>query len=74
MIDCRLCAACSEWRIMIRYLFLHMLAAAMVPAMFAQETPAGEKRTLTFHRPETKGAKYELSAKASVLRTTEFLP
>jgi hypothetical protein len=60
---------------MIRHKFLRLLAVLIVPATssVAQEKPAGEKRTLTFHRAEVKGAKYEVTAKASVLRTQDYI-
>ena len=51
------------------------LAAALVSSsLCAQEKPAaGGKRTLTFHRPESAGAKYEMSSRASFMRTTDFV-
>jgi hypothetical protein len=60
---------------MIRRISLAVLAATFLSAAAtAQEKPAaGEKRTLTFHRAETKGAKYELSAKGSLLRTSDVV-
>jgi hypothetical protein len=53
--------------------FTFVLAAfTSIPALAQEKTaPAAEKRTLLFHRAEIKGAKYELSATASLFRTTD---
>ena len=51
---------------------LSTLALALPSALIAQDAAAPEKRTLVFHRPEVKGAKYELTSKASLTSTTDF--
>jgi hypothetical protein len=58
---------------------LPSLAVFLGPfAVFAQDAPApaapaaAEKRTLIFHRPETKGAKYDFTSKASQTRTVDY--
>jgi hypothetical protein len=54
---------------------LAILAAS--PVAFSQDKPAApaaapEKRALAFHRPETKGSKYDLTSKASQTRTSDI--
>jgi hypothetical protein len=67
----------SELFVQIESMILRLLctAALIFPAALAAQdpaaTPAAEKRELKFHRPETKGAKYEFSAKASQTRTMD---
>ncbi len=50
--------------------------AAVAATLRAQDkpaAPAADKRTIVFHRPETKGAKYELSASYTMHSTTDFM-
>jgi hypothetical protein len=52
------------------------LTSAVPAALTAQDkpaAPAAEKRTIVFHRPETKGAKYDLSATYTSHTTTDFM-
>ncbi|HEX2751422.1 MAG TPA: hypothetical protein VHM91_25655 [Verrucomicrobiales bacterium] len=57
---------------MNRLLSLALLVAPLISSATAQDKrEAAEKRTITFHRVETKGSKYDVSAKVSVVRTTD---
>ena len=59
---------------MNRFPSLFLFAASLTSISIAQDKPAAaEKRTITFYRVETKGAKYDVSAKASVVRTTDVM-